>query len=95
MKVQHIFPGYINCIFIDDDFFAFFTVFKIKWPKSEEKLNFEGRVNCPCPKQGRNLNSQLPIAIFAPILPTEPEDHEQTIHRIPVNGLIVILRFYG
>ena len=23
------------------------------------------------------------------------EDHDQTIHRVPVNGLIVILRFYG
>ena len=28
------------------------------------------------------------------ILPTEPEDHDQTIHRVPVNGLLVILRFY-
>ena len=37
----------------------------------------------------------LPCAIFTPILPTEPEDHDQTIHRVPVNGLIVILRFYG
>ena len=53
------------------------------------------RVNCPCPKQGQNLNSQLPSAIFAPSLPTEPEDHEQIIHRVPVNGLIVILRFHG
>ena len=48
------------------------------------------RVNCPCPKQGRN-----PSATFAPILPTEPEDHDQTIHRVTVNGLIVISRFYG
>ena len=54
-----------------------------------------GRVNCPCPEQGRNPNSQLSIAIFAPILPTDPEDHDQTIHRVPVNGLIVILTFYG
>ena len=29
------------------------------------------------------------------ILPTESEDHDQAIHRVPVNGLIVILRFYG
>ena len=53
------------------------------------------RVNCPCPEQGRNPNSQLSSVIFAPILRSEPEDHDQTIHRVPVNGLIVILRFYG
>ena len=54
-----------------------------------------GRVNCPCPEQGRNPNSRLSSAIFARILPTEPENHDQTIHTVPVNGLIVILRFYG
>ena len=53
-----------------------------------------GRVNCPCPEQGQNLNSQLSSALFVPILPTEPEDHDQAIHRVPVNGLIVILRFH-
>ena len=53
------------------------------------------RVNYPCPEQGRNPNSQLSSAIFAPILRTEPEDHDQTIHRVPVNELIVLLRFYG
>ena len=53
------------------------------------------RVNCPCPEQGRNPNSQLSNSVFAPILPTESEDHDQTIHRVPVNGLVVILRFYG
>ena len=53
------------------------------------------RVNCPCPEQGRNLNSQLSSAIIPPALPTEPDDHDQTIHRVLVNGLIVILRFYG
>ena len=31
---------------------------------------------------------------FAQILPTEPEDNDQTIHRVPVNELIVILGFY-
>ena len=53
------------------------------------------RVNCPCPEQGQNLNSQHSSAISAPILPTEPEDHDQSIHRVPVNELIVIFRFYG
>ena len=52
-------------------------------------------VNCPCPEQGRNPNSQLSSAIYAPILPTEPKGNDQTIHRVPVNGLNVILRFYG
>ena len=33
--------------------------------------------------------------MFVPILPTEPEDHDQIIHTVPVNGLIVILSFYG
>ena len=53
------------------------------------------RVNCPCLEQGQNPNSQLSSAIFAPILQKEPEDHDQTIHRVPVNELIVLLRFYG
>ena len=52
-------------------------------------------VKFPLLEQGRNPNSQLSSAIFAIILPTEPEDHDQTICRVPVNGLIVILRFYG
>ena len=29
--------------FLAHDFFSFSTIFKIKWPKSEEKLNFGGR----------------------------------------------------
>ena len=56
-----------------------------------ERHHLRYRINCPCPEQGQNLNSQLSGAIFAPILPTEPEDHDQTIHRFPVNGLMVIL----
>ena len=44
-------------------------------------------VNCPCPEQGQNPNSQLSSAIYAPILPTEPKDNDQTICRAPVNGL--------
>ena len=54
--------------------------------------------NGPCPEQGQqgqNPNSQLSSVTLAPILGTEPEDHDQTIHRVPVNGLIVILRFNG
>ena len=46
-------------------------------------------VNCPCPEQGRNSNSQLSSAIYAPILPTEPKDNDQTIRRVPVNELNV------
>ena len=36
---------YISVSFFLDtcDNFAFSTIFKIKWPKSEEKLNFGGR----------------------------------------------------
>ena len=41
-----------------------------------EKQVVIGRLNCPCPEQGRNPNSQLSSAIFAPILPSEPEDHD-------------------
>ena len=40
------------------------------------------------------VNFQLSSAIFAPILQTELEDHDQ-IYGVPVNELIVILRFYG
>ena len=47
-------------------------------------------VNCPCPEQGRNPNSQLLSAIYAPILPTEPKDNDQTIRRVHVNELNVI-----
>ena len=43
-------------------------VLEVVWVEVEQI----GRVNCPCPEQGRNLNSQLSSAIFAPILPTEP-----------------------
>ena len=52
-------------------------------------------VNCPCPEQGRNPNSQLLSAIFAPILPTEPEYHGRTIHRVPASGLLVIYGSVG
>ena len=51
------------------------------------------RVNCPCPEQGRNPNSQLSSAISPSILPIEPQDHNQLIHRNPVNGLVMIFRF--
>ena len=71
-----------------------------KWTNHEvstgRKLS-TNRVNCPVPnrsEQGQNQNSQLLSIIFAPISRTEPQDHNQTIHRVPVNGLIVILRFY-
>ena len=49
---------------------------------------FRIRVNCPCPEQGRNPNSQLSSAISASIIPKEPEDHNQPIHRNPVNGFV-------
>ena len=60
-----------------------------------QRAEMVNRVNCPSPEQVRNLNSQLSSAISAPILLTESEDHDQTINRVPVNGLTVILRFYG
>ena len=34
-------------------------------------------------------------AVTTPILPTEPQDHDQAIHRVHVNEVIMILRFYG
>ena len=40
-----------------------------------------GRVNCPCPQQGRNPNSQLSSVISASNLPIEPQNHNQPIHR--------------
>ena len=33
--------------------------------------------------------------MVAPILLTVPENHDQTIHRFPVNGLIVIFQLYS
>ena len=50
---------------------------------------------CPNLVQGRNLNSQLSTAISASILLIEPQDHHQPTHRGPVNGFIMILRFFG
>ena len=44
---------------------------------------------------GQNLNSQLSNAIFAQILPIEPQDQQQHIHRVLVNGSSMILSFYG
>ena len=35
--------GYFSNFFLEVFFFAFSYIFKIKWPKSEEKLNFGGR----------------------------------------------------
>ena len=35
--------------------------------------SFPIRVNCPCPEQGRNMNSQFSSAIFAQTLSTELE----------------------
>ena len=64
--------------------------YKVNNPRS---ILIYSRVNCPCPEQCRNPNSQLSSARFAPTLRTEPKDHDHTIHRVPVNGLIVILRF--
>ena len=51
------------------------------------------RVNYPCPKQGQNPNSQLSSAISASVLPIEPQDHNQPIHRIRENGLVMFFRF--
>ena len=61
------------------------------WPFT---LHLIARVNCPCPEQGQNPNSQLSSAISASVLPIEPQDHnQQPIHRKRVNGLVTIFRF--
>ena len=39
-------------------------------------------------EQGRSSNSQLSTAISAPVPPKEPQDHDQPIHRDPLNELI-------
>ena len=52
------------------------------------------RVKYPCPEQGRNPNSQLSSAMSASLLPIEPQDHSQPIHRINVNGLVMIFRLF-
>ena len=48
-----------------------------------------GRVNCPCPEQGRNPNSQLSSAISASILPLEPQN--QPIHGKPSHDYQALL----
>ena len=42
-------------------------------------------------EQRLNLNSQLPNAILAQILPIEPGAWHKFIHRVPVNGSSMIL----
>ena len=37
-------------------------------------------------EQGQKLNNQLSHAISAEILPIEPQDQQQPIHKVPVNG---------
>ena len=61
---------------------------------NDDHTPLAARVNCPCPEQGRNPNRQLSSAKSAPILPTESEGCDQTVHRVPLNGLMVILGFY-
>ena len=41
------------------------------------------------------LSEVWPFTLPAPTLLIEPHDHDQPIHMVPVNGLIIILRFYG
>ena len=38
-------------------------------------------------EQGRNSNDQISNAISVQILPIEPQDQHQPIHRVPVSGL--------
>ena len=61
--------------------------------KNVMEHRYLGRVNCLCPEQGRNPNSQLSCAISASILSIEPQDHNQSIHSNHVNGLVTIFRF--
>ena len=53
-----------------------------------------GRVNGPI-SDGWNSYTQLSTAISAPALLKEPHNHAWTIRRNPVNGLMLILGFYG
>ena len=98
MPTETIFPWTITCITRGHTHkIGIAHVNPDVWKRSFLKhcVNLWNRVNCPCPEQGLNPNSQLLSAIFAPILPTEPLDHGQTIQKVPMNGSIVIMRFYG
>ena len=66
-------------------------------PCTGQSIDFwkiRSRIKCPCPEQGRNPNSQLSSAMSASLLPIEPKDHSQPIHRNPVNGLVTIFRLF-
>ena len=41
------------------------------------------------------MGNQLSNAISAQILPIEPEDQHQLIHRVPVNGSSMVVRFFS
>ena len=62
-----------SCLNLDDNGVIWFGNSKYGFQIGCKQWLF-GRVNCPCPEQGRNPNSPLSSAIFAPILPTEPEE---------------------
>ena len=58
-------------------------------PKQTFKLNLKKKLG-----QVQNSDSQLSNAMSAQILPIEPQDEHQPIHRVPVNGLSTIVRFF-
>ena len=56
----------------------------IKWDTPKNNL-----------EQGSNSNILFSNAVSAPIRPVAPQDHGQTNYRAPLNGFMVIWRFYG
>ena len=71
---------------------------RVKCPCPEQGQNLNSELSSAIfvpilPTYINNNIFQKLITIFSNL--TEPEDHDQTIHRVPVNRLIVILRFYG
>ena len=54
----------------------------------------QDRVNCPCPQQVNRAEIRTANFQVQYFLPMEPQDHNQPNHRKPVNGLVMIFRFF-
>ena len=98
--VAHYLPEYLKIVLLPWVFenSIWKPLCRVKCPCPEQGQNLNSELSSAIfvpilPTYINNNIFQKLITIFSNL--TEPEDHDQTIHRVPVNRLIVILRFYG
>ena len=56
---------------------------------------YVGRVNGPILSKAKIWTGSFQVQYLLQFYPIEPYDHDQTIHGVPVNGLMLILKFCG